>query len=729
MFLTSRFINGILIVVLSLYSVVVNSEEFDEDIESELVDFYGDEDFVSIATGSKQLIHKAPSTATVISAKQIENMGALTVAEALENVPGLHVYPSPFNRLNTSFSIRGIHSDQNPQVLFLINGSPIREEYTGARPQTFKMPVHSISRIEIIRGPGSAIYGADAYSGVINIITKDFSEIAKASWGINLGSFDTSNIWYQNAFKINEFDFGLTVENLKSNGDDSRIINRDLQTILDEIIGTSVTNAPTYLNTNYDIFDFRLNAKYNDIKSNFWYWNNKAGHGAGAAQALDPGGTQNTSIYQFDISYDWDMENWKANIQYGYYLMEDRAEFAVLPAGAVVPIGSDGNLNLIEPVGLVLFSDGFLGNPQPTEKTNSLDFSMLSTSFSDHKIRFGLGFSKIKLISNEEKNFGPGVIDTVELANLFSNGNVMVIDGTLTNVSNTPYVFISNVDRENSNFSAQDEWQFKNDWSLTSGVRFDKYSDFGSTINPRAALVWEMSQSMSSKFLYGRAFRAPAFDTLYAMNNPVGIGNPNLKPETINTYEFSINKHLINHVAWSINLFRYDSKQLIEFVPDAGATTTTAQNVGKQKGYGFESEYSWKGESDLWQLNYSWQRSKDVDTDNVIPLAPQQLFNFIYETEFNNNSKFVAKLNWVGKRAREVGDTRIELDSFATLDFAYHFVFDTSDVWKVSIIGKNVLNENAFEPSHPLVSGALTPISDYPIQGSSFYLQLSKSLQ
>jgi len=191
------------------------SDDFDDDadeFDDSLADFYGDEEFVSIATGNKVLIHKAPSVATVITAKQMEQMGALTVSEVLENVPGLHVYPSPFNRLNNSFSIRGVHTDQNPQILFLVNGSPVREEYTGARPQTFRMPLHGVERIEVIRGPGSAVYGADAYAGVINVITKTLTDIKNASYGASLGSFNSSNIWYQNAFNIGDVSLGFALE-------------------------------------------------------------------------------------------------------------------------------------------------------------------------------------------------------------------------------------------------------------------------------------------------------------------------------------------------------------------------------------------------------------------------------------------------------------------------------------------------------------------------------------
>ncbi len=707
----------------------INNDEYGDDFDDTLEDFYGDEDFVSIATGNKVLISKAPSVATVITAEQIQRMGALTVAEALENVPGLHVYPSPFNRLNNSFSIRGIHTDQNPQILFLINGLPIREEYTGARPQTFKMPIHSVARIEVIRGPGSAVYGADAYSGVINVITHELTQLSGAHYGASYGSFNSSNAWYQNSFSLSTVNIGFALETLKSDGDKDRIMTRDLQSVFDDVIGTSSSLSPTSLNTKFNILDFRVSAESNDLKANFWYWNNKdAGQGAGAAQAIDPTGLQDTSIYQFDASYDWKISTWDTSIRYDFYKMEDKAQFSVLPPGAILPIGEDGNLDLAAPVGIGLFVDGYLGNPQPEEKLNLLDFTAISNDFDEHKIRIGMGVSQRKLTAREEKNFGPGVIDTVRLAELFANGELMVIDGTLTDLTNTPYIFIKDVERTNLYLSFQDQWKFANDWELTTGIRFDDYDDFGSTINPRVALVWEMSQKTTTKLLYGRAFRAPAFDTLYAINNPVGLGNPNLEPETIDTVEFTVNQHLRDNLTWSFNLYAYESNDLIEFVPDQGTTTTTAQNEKNQQGYGFESELEWQNSLGLWQFNYSWQHSEDKDTGIETSLAPQQLFHALYSQQISEKVSFNAKLNWVGQRDRELGDLRPELDNYSILDVAIHWALDAEQTWKLSLIGKNILDENAYEPSHPLVPDVLGPISDYPIQGSSFYLQIAKKM-
>ena len=151
-------------VALQLFVVAAASAQRNNE---DLYLIYGDEDMVSIATGLSQPIAKAPSTATVITAKDIKSLGALTLDEVLESVPGLHVIPSTLDRLNPVYTIRGIYTGFNPQVLFLINGQRIVSSlYTGGMSMNSRMNVENISRIEIIRGPGSAVYGADAVSGV-----------------------------------------------------------------------------------------------------------------------------------------------------------------------------------------------------------------------------------------------------------------------------------------------------------------------------------------------------------------------------------------------------------------------------------------------------------------------------------------------------------------------------------------------------------------------------------
>jgi len=158
--------------------------------ESDLSLIYGDEDIVSIATGTAQPISRAPAVASVITAEHIKQIGATELDQVLETIPGLHVAVSA-RGYSPIYTIRGVYSDTNPQVLMLINGIPITNVFAGDRSQVWAgMPVNDIARIEVIRGPGSAVYGADAYAGVINIITKDANDIKGTEIGARGGSFN-----------------------------------------------------------------------------------------------------------------------------------------------------------------------------------------------------------------------------------------------------------------------------------------------------------------------------------------------------------------------------------------------------------------------------------------------------------------------------------------------------------------------------------------------------------
>ena len=113
----------------------------EDEFDDSLADFYGDEEFISIATGTKKAIHKAPSVATVITSDDLKMMGAKTVYEALETVTGIHIYPSNLDRMKPNFSIRGIHTAENPQTLVLVNGKRTTYEYNGSRFQQFNIGI------------------------------------------------------------------------------------------------------------------------------------------------------------------------------------------------------------------------------------------------------------------------------------------------------------------------------------------------------------------------------------------------------------------------------------------------------------------------------------------------------------------------------------------------------------------------------------------------------------
>lgn len=612
----------VMILLFCLYVTTASSAYAAEDYSLEpdntfddFASYYGDEEFISIATGSKKPVYKAPSVASVITASQLKELGATNLNDALETVPGLHVALSSLSRLDSVYSIRGLHTGINPQVLMLINGIPFPYAYTGARPALFQMPVTAISRIEILRGPGSAVYGADAFSGVINIITKEAGEIDGTHVGARYGSFDSHELWLQHGRSYGPWDIAFSFNYQDSDGDTGRKVSSDFQTTLDQIFGTNASLAPDVLSTRYTRYDTHLEIKRQDWSLRLWNWKlHDAGIGAGGAQALDPHGRQDVDQFLADLGYknerlhpDWTFE---ANTSYLYRYNE--TQFTLLPPGAVVPIGNDGNLDFVTPAGIVAFPDGIHGNPSGTDNQIALDLATIYTGWKSHRLRLGAGIRYLRYHPEEEKNFGPGVID----------GSVTPVDGRLTDVSGTPYLFSPIKSRTVRYLSLQDEWAFAPDWELTAGMRYDHYSDFGQTINPRLALVWEARYNLTAKLLYGSAFRAPSFGEFSAINNPVTLGNEDLDPETIDTLELAFDYRPTFDIQTKLSLFGYRAKDLINYVSDAGATTKTAQNSGDQDGYGFELEASWKILDNLTVSgNYAWQHSEDHNTHDRVPDA------------------------------------------------------------------------------------------------------------
>src|SRR5947199_6108310 len=144
------------------------------------VTLFGEEQLkVEAATKTEIPISKAPSAVTVVTAKQIAESGARTVPDLLRLVAGVNVR---WNPMVQTIDIRGF--GENPfsnRVLLLIDGLPYNSGDTGGLPLSPAFdffPVQNIKRVEVVRGPGSSLYGENAYWGVINIVTLSGDDLA-----------------------------------------------------------------------------------------------------------------------------------------------------------------------------------------------------------------------------------------------------------------------------------------------------------------------------------------------------------------------------------------------------------------------------------------------------------------------------------------------------------------------------------------------------------------------
>lgn len=129
---------------------------------------------VRISTlGRKQTpLIDTPAAATVITADDIHRSGAMDFAEALRQVPGLHV--ARINAVDYAISIRGFNDATSNKLLVLMDGRSLYSTtFSGAHWNFHELILEDVERIEVLRGPGASLWGANAMNGVINIVTKD----------------------------------------------------------------------------------------------------------------------------------------------------------------------------------------------------------------------------------------------------------------------------------------------------------------------------------------------------------------------------------------------------------------------------------------------------------------------------------------------------------------------------------------------------------------------------
>ncbi len=646
--------------------------------EEDLAQVYGDKSNISIATGNQQPITKAPSSATVITAEDIKAMGATDLDQALESVPGLHVSKSNVAS-KPIYSLRGIHTYQNSQVLMLVNGIPITNVFQGDRSQIWGgMPLENVARIEVIRGPGSALYGADAFSGVINVITKTAADIKGTEYGVRAGSFSSRDVWIQHGGKLAALDTAFYLRTGNTDGQKS-IIQKD------------AVAASGPINEQREAIDARADLAKDAWRFRAAYQERKVGTGAGLAAALDPGARVSENRLYLDLNYEqanW-ASDWDVSGVAGYYNIKQKQAdpyFTLFPAG-----------------GIPGFPNGMIGNPGHSERHTHASVSAVYTGFEQHRIRIGGGGRKDDMYEFlETKNFSAVFAPLPALVNATGNPALVAM---LPHKRNLSYVFV------------QDEWAFAKDWTLTAGIRHDRYSDFGSTTNPRFALVWDASYNVVVKAMHGNAFRAPTFVEQYAINNPVQSGSANIKPEVISTDELAFSWQTTSTLKNDLNFFRYRMHNIIQLV---GATM---QNSGDQTGRGLELESTLDATSNLRLTgNFSLQHSVNATGQNA-GMAPHHRLFGRTDWRFAPLWKLGITVNHVAGRMREPGDTRSQIPDYTTVDLTLRREKLTKD-WEASAVVTNLFNQNAMEPTFKSVG----MFSDLPLPGRAFYIQLQLNL-
>ena len=262
-------------------------------------------------------------------------------------------------------------------------------------------------------------------------------------------------------------------------------------------------------------------------------------------------------------------------------------------------------------------------------------------------------------------------------------------------------------------------WEITAYDSLTLGVRYDHYSDFGGTTNPRAGYVHEFKNEMIFKLLYGQAFRAPNNNELYSKIG--ALGNPDIDPETIKTFETSLEVPFLKYYTMTVNYFHNQIDDIIRLDTSVPSPYPFINVKGESVIDGVETELTCNfGKNRYGYLNISYQNSED-DTGQDLPYVASWMGNVGYNHEFFGMLNTNVNLYWTGERTRANGDTRDKAPSATLVDLTLIL----KNIYKtLEIRGSffNLFDEDYVDPS------TITTVTyDLPQHGRMFLAEIRYS--
>jgi iron complex outermembrane receptor protein len=563
---------------------------------------------LEVTTASKftQKISDAPSAVSVVTAADIRAFGWRTLADILRSMRGLYVsYDRNYSYLGARGFLRP--GDYNSRFLLLVDGYRLNDSVydQGMIGTEFILDVDLIDRVEFVPGPGSSIYGANAFFGVINVITKNGRDFGGARVALDAGSFGAvkgrASYGWRDAGGL---DVLLSTTAFNTRGQDLYYPEFD----------TADNNNGLARNLDYD----RGRSVFVKLSWGAWtasltHSERKKGVPTGSfSQAFDDPRSYTLDTQTFlDVAYrrvDGDSE-WNANVY-------------VAHSGYDGDYPYDRNADLINRDGS---RADWLGG----------ELRWVSTRFDRHKIVAGIEYQHDE--RRDQYNYD---VDAQGIRQTLLDDHR---EGTRLGV----YL--------------QDEITLRDNLLLNVGVRHDHNSETGGVWNPRLALIWKLRPSTIVKALYGSAFRPPnAYEEYYAVNTAGGQkANTALRPERIRTRELVLEHHCSQQSRATVSLFHNTVSDLITQTVDPVDDLLVYRNLSRTVARGIEFEYEriWPSGSKL-RTSYTLQRATDDMTGEWLANSPRQVGKLNLSRPFLRNGWLTGlEVQYVGARRTLAGET------------------------------------------------------------------------
>lgn len=645
------------------------------------------ENVVVTATKKQQTIAAAPAIISVIPASRIKAMGYRTVGEALQSLPGVYLIT---DHVNWNAGVRGVNGGQRAAsriVKLMIDGQPVgyrptHENWLGEE----LLPLDAVLRIEVIRGPASALYGANAFFGVVNIITKTGAMVDGANAIGNVGAIE-SHLSAGGSLVVGkkEGNLDILVAGTGSFADRSGMeitpigskaenrwaapnnVNRDDTSVPASLFGKIAYQSEALGRVTLDMSYQRLHSR-----GEFLDWGT-------LTRSKLVGPSPGIPAYE-DPRYDYVMNQISLQNLYirGRLTRTFLENFSFTLSTAFANMGPTDADHLVTSESGTGVGDYYARDVG----TTSMDFQgELTYNFKDvNSITLGTDYT---LDWHE--------LQTIWSHSLQNSSNAHVVTPTRNDILD---------DRRFSNLGVYLQGivhpfqvagiDLLDKLALTLGFRYDRQNIYGDDFNYRVGAVY-LWRKLSVKALFGTSYKAPASVQLFTGRLRVGgglIANPKLDVEKAKTIELQAGGEFIRGLNATVTWFYNIMDDKVEIIEDpAVPSAVSAQNVAAVRGTGVEADvgYRWQGLTAYFNFAFekSTVESRTIDKRDT-DLYPGIMLKFgaMYkEPKFHLGAslegKYIGSV-FASQPNAEISDPvdlkPYKIDGYFTMDLAIHTV-------------------------------------------------------
>lgn len=553
---------------------------------------------VKVTTASKFPQNKmdAPAAVTVITADDIKDYGYRTLADVLRSIRGVNI---THDRIYEYVGVRGFgrSGDYSSRILLMIDGRRVNDViYDTAFVGTDSLvDLENVARVEFVPGSGSALYGSNAFFGVMNVITKQGKDLQGGEVSGGFGSYGMDREKGSVGYRFeNGADLLLSASRQRSDGHHKLAFDH-----------LDAPGAAPFISQNLD------GAKTDRLFGKFSY----AGWELEGAFS-DRGKAVPIAVFGSD-----------PNTPETY---RDRTGFA--EARYEKAIGDGLTASARSYWGFYDYDARFLFSG-----IRNLDVQTSQWWGTELKTLYSVGEHKLVAGGEYQSNFVQ----------------------TMDNHDESPYASYLNTSRSSHRygFYLQDEYAITRQLTLNAGVRYDYYSVSGNTTNPRIGLIYKPWDELALKILYGTAFRAPNLYELFYQST-FQVVPSGLRPERVESVEGVVEYQPTRNLRLTATAFNNDVTDLINLIAVPGNPSlsmySNSQRVAMQ-GLEFESEYRWSNGTRL-RGSYSYSYAKDLDTGGWLENSPRHLAKLNASVPvWREQVRAGAELQYVGDRKSKTG--------------------------------------------------------------------------